>query len=283
MINYVNKYNLPESVIRVLKHSDYDEHDSFVSATSIIDAPYIWKMRKDNINNPEVQIDVEVSGLFNPMFGTAIHALLDKACPDMVTEQRLYADILGSKLSGKADLFHDGIITDYKVTSKYSVRYGKYKPEWENQLNVLAYLHAKNGYEVKGLQIVAILKDLLPQDKFSSEFPEIAIKVINIPKWSLQEQESYLTKRIMLFQKYDTGEIVTQCSPDERWASPTQYAVKKKDSKTAYRVFPDMDTARELAQEKGMIVELRPGTDKRCESYCELKGICPYARTRGYL
>ena len=285
MINYVNKHNLPESVVRVLQHDEYDDHDAFASVTSLIDSPYIWKMRKMYLKDPDVKIDIEVANLFNPMFGTAVHALLDKACshvPGMEVEKRLFTEIAGKTVSGKADLYQDGIITDYKVTSKYAVRYNKYKPEWEDQLNSLAYLFEKNGYEVKGLQIVAILKDLLPQDKFSNEFPPIHIKTITIPKWSLQEQGLYLEKRVRLFDAYDKNDVTSHCSPTERWQTATQYAVKKRESKTAFRLLNDMESARALAQEKGMIVELRPGTDKRCEGYCELTGVCSYAIERGY-
>lgn len=285
MLKYSNPHNLPESMVRVLQHNEYDEHDSFASVTSLIDSPYIWKLRKDYLPDPSVEITLDVAHLFNPMFGTAVHALLEKACTGvegMTVEQRFFAEIAGKKISGKADLYHNGIITDYKVTSKYAVRFGKYKPEWENQLNSLAYLFEKNGYEVKGLQVVAILKDLLPQDKFSNEFPDIPIKVVNIPKWSLQEQGSYLDKRVRLFTAYDENKIVSHCSPEERWQNTTQYAVKKATSKTAFRLLNDLDSAKALAAEKGMIVELRPGTDKRCETYCELTGICSYAIGRGY-
>ena len=84
----------------------------------------------------------------------AVHHVLESTEPsdDVVIEERLFTKINGWVLSGAVD--HQVIkgqtveITDYKVTSVWSVIHGKI--DWERQLNVYAYLVQKNkGKKVK--------------------------------------------------------------------------------------------------------------------------------------
>jgi len=79
-----------------------------------------------------------------------------------LVEQRFFAEIDGWHVSGAIDLQvvdPDGIhIKDYKTTSVWAVMNDK--PEWEQQLNIYAWLVQKNKQvPIKSLQIVGILKD----------------------------------------------------------------------------------------------------------------------------
>ena len=84
------------------------------------------------------------------LFGTSVHAILERSEDTMFseTEQRLYAEVNGWKFSGAIDRQEidkkDGSvnIVDYKVTSVWSVIFGKV--EWERQLNCYAYLCEQN-------------------------------------------------------------------------------------------------------------------------------------------
>lgn len=278
MVNYLNKHNLSAPIFRALTHDDYDQHDSFATVTQLIDAPHIWKLSKT------ANVNVDCTRRFYAMFGSAIHSLIDKVSAGFVSEMRCYVDVLDKKISGKADIYDTKTktITDYKVVSKYMVRYGKHKPEWEKQLNLLAYIYTKNDLPVNQLKITAIVRDLLPQDKLTRDFPDIPIVEFDIPIWTTSEQEKYLVERVRLFMAYETSTITSHCSEAERWRSESKFAVKKPQNKTAYRLLDNAEEAGELAREKGMIVEIRPGADRRCLEYCDYIKVCEYAKEAGY-
>ena len=287
MIQYTNHHNLPVPLFNALIASDYDAHDSFVSVTSLIDSPYIWKMRK-HTGDPHsgILIHEDASSRLWALLGSAIHNLVDKAGADYITEFRASATILGKKISGKNDLFnpYEGVMSDYKVTTKYSIKGGKSKIEWERQLNVLAFLFRRLGLTVTRLEIIAILRDFMFKDKFSYEFPDIPMKIVPIPMWSNTEQEHYVESRTALFIKYDETPItqLEPCNKEERWASDITYACIKKGATKATKLFADAISAQQYADEKGLMIELREASDPRCTEYCSFVKICPYARSKGY-
>lgn len=286
MIKFTNHHNLPEPIYNALVSSDYDAHDSFVSVTSLIDSPYIWKMKQHVGSNNNIEIFEDASDRLWSLLGSSIHNLVDKAGSNFITEFRASSMILGHKLSGKNDLFdpYSGIMSDYKVTSKYTVSNKSHKPEWEKQLNVLAMLFRQFGLKVHKLQIIAILRDFMYKDKYDHQFPDIPIRVINIPMWSNTEQEHYVNQRMSLFIKYYNTPIneLEPCSKEERWASDITYACKKKDAVKASKLFTDPIEAQTYAEEKGMMIELRDAKDMRCMEYCSFVKICPYARSKEY-
>ena len=84
----------------------------------------------------------------------------------VLSEERLFCDEKGWTISGAIDLqeiheengFATVTVSDYKVTSVWSVIYGK--EEWVNQLNCYAWLvRQAKGLSVTKLRIIAILRD----------------------------------------------------------------------------------------------------------------------------
>ena len=287
MIQYTNNHQVPVPLFNALISSDYDAHDSFVSVTSLIDSPYIWKMRKHVGNATSgITIQEDASSRLWALLGSAVHNLVDKAGSDYITEFRASTIILGKKVSGKNDLFnpYNGTMSDYKVTSKYTVKNKEFKKEWELQLNVLAFLFRQLGFNVTRLEIIAILRDFMFKDKFAMEFPKVPIKVIPIPMWSNAEQEQYVQSRVALFIKYDETPItqLEPCSKEERWAADLTYACYAKGSKKATKLFQDALAAQAFADEKGLMIEIREAKDPRCTEYCSFVKICPYARSKDY-
>lgn len=285
MIKYTNSHNLPLPLFKALISSDYDEHDSFVSVTSLIDSPYIWKMKQyAGGNSPSVIIHEDASTRLWAMLGNAVHSLVDKAGSEYITEFRARAIVNEKILSGKADLYdpYKGTISDYKITSKYKAC----KPviEWERQLNVLAFLFRNLGFQVAHLEIIAILRDFMYKDKFDGQFPNIPMKIVPIKLWSNAEQEQYISNRIDLFTKYHNTPIneLEPCSKEERWANDIVYACKAKDAKKSTKNFSNALEAQAFAEAKGLMIELREARDTRCLEYCSLKSICSYARSKDY-
>ena len=98
------------------------------------------------------------------VLGTAVHTMFeDYATGDYLSEERLFTEVNGWKISGAIDIQKtekDGTVSilDYKCTSVWSVIFGK--SSWEQQLNFYAWLLQEcKGLKVSKLQILAVLRD----------------------------------------------------------------------------------------------------------------------------
>lgn len=287
-----NNYGLPESFLDFARNDKYSKGQADISVTTLIDSPRVRLMREHFSDLRQV----DVTDMIWPLFGTAVHHVLESGEPsdDVVVEQRLFTKINGWVLSGAVD--HQKIdrntveITDYKVTSVWSVIHGKI--DWERQLNVYAYLVQKSkGLRVKKLSICAVLRDWNKRDAANKpDYPQAPVVIVDIPMWDEKERIDYIHKRIWLHQeaqvRYDL-EIVEQdrfvpCADDERWKKEDSWAVKKKGQKRAMRVFDNVDEANQYAaaqvsDKKPMPVEIehRPGEYTRCKgNYCGVADFC---------
>jgi hypothetical protein len=221
-----------------------------------------------------------------PLFGTAVHHILESdKSDDVILEERLYATVNDWTISGAID--HQKIgrtsveITDYKCTSVWSVIHGK--PEWENQLNVYAYLVQKNkGLRVSKIQICAILRDWNNRDaKFKPDYPKAPVVLVNIPIWSEEDRISYMKERVQLHQdaqmNYDLVQMFPPCSDEETWKRDDAWAVKKKGLKRAMRVFNSEAEAKDFSEAQSVATEIeyRAGEAVRCKgNYCGVADFC---------
>ena len=134
-------------------------------------------------------------------------------------------------------------IIDYKVTSVWSVIYGK--PEWENQLNCYAYLASKT--KVGSLKICAILRDWNRRDAEKKDYPKAPIVFVDIPLWDKNKTEECIKERIRMHQEaqisFDLNEDVGLCSDEDMWKKNDTWAVKKKGQKRAIRVLDSEEEA----------------------------------------
>jgi hypothetical protein len=221
-----------------------------------------------------------------PLFGTAVHHILESASEDegVILEERLYATVNDWILSGAVD--HQKIegncinITDYKVTSVWSVIHGKI--EWEQQLNCYAFLSQKNkGMKVKSLQICAILRDWNRREaERRDDYPQAPVILVDIPLWPDTKRIDYIKERVAMHQdaqiNYDLAQAFPPCSDEERWKRGEAWAVKKKGNKRAQRVFDNEASAGEFMKDKeNLEIEHREGEYVRCKGdYCGVANFC---------
>ena len=275
-IKYTNKYNLPENLASAIKKDDYDNPDGVISATTLIDDPYRYALAQ-SVN--EVTEDVS-EGLWR-LLGHATHEVLERSGQG-IRETRFYAEHKGLRLSGKPDvyMFDTKTIEDWKITSKYTVRFGRYKPEWEKQLNVLAWLLKQNGQKVESLRIHAILRDFLQSDAHKHDFPDCPFISFDIPLWSDEQAESYITERVELFKHYISRPVfdLPVCSPEARWNSGNIYKIYGANKTRSLKNFDDLEEAEQYAQGKNVEVVKVEGDDKRCLQYCNLKEACRHGK-----
>lgn len=286
---YTNRYNLPQALVDVIS-SDYDPtkaEPTRIGVTTLINPP---RQRMLKIANWDM-IQEDVSDQLWLLMGNAVHYILSEVVKkkekskNRFVEEKIEKEVDGITIVGKLDLY-DGLIRsveDYKITSVWSVIYTD-KVDWENQLNVYAWLLRKCGFEVESLYINAILKDWKKSGRLqNSDYPPIPFKRIKVNLWTFEKQEAYVLERVKHYKECigKSEEELPICSPEERWAKPNTYAVYKGDNKRALRV---LDTPQEadffieanFKKNEPYRLEERKGGDMKCQEYCQVCQFCSY-------
>jgi hypothetical protein len=286
-----NRHGLPETIVRAVQDDEYDKGDSVLSVTQLISPPRIVLLQNLNKDNLEVDVADRVPALL----GTAVHKILEKGSKDLpnyLLEERLFLEVEGWRISGAVDLqidHGDGTwsINDYKITGTYSVQADK--PEWEQQLNLYAYLSYKNhGRKVTSLKIIAILRDWMrKQAEIKPDYPQAQVVTIDIPVWPIEQQEAFIRERVLLHQAaqkaVDNGEPLVYCTDEERWVRGETWALMKEGRKSAVKLYDNKEdavsAAKELGEARGLntghYVEHRPGSPIRCSgNFCLVANYC---------
>lgn len=179
-------------------------------------------------------------------------------------------------------------IRDWKMTSIWSVLNADHQ-DWVRQLNVYAYMRRKLGYEVKHLEVWALIRDWQKREALyggNPKYPFCPFTRITIPLWSLAQQEEYVYERLIQIDGKPQP-----CTAEEMWEKPTVFKVMKKGKKKAHiashyvddKRVPLLSTAEALAAaaKKGVVVDGKnffiqktPGERTRCEMYCSVRDYC---------
>lgn len=292
IMDYTNKYNLPDSIVRALTANTYDLSKATAnvfSATTLISPPKITELSRRHW----ADLVEDASENVWRLFGSSVHFVMDKAAGvNTLTEERINVrmpegevckklDKDGLFVSGKPD-HYEGFNDDYKVTSVWSiVLEPKGKPDWHSQLNIYDWLWYKVGFESKGLRVIAILRDWSRRESLKNkDYPPIPLAVVNIPKWTHEEQEEYIKQRLRLHQsvKKLTDDEIPHCSFAERWEKPTVYAMMKGKNVRSIKNFAEKNLALQAIASAGKeyYLQTRPGKPVRCYDYCPVNKHCSY-------
>lgn len=287
-MKYTNQHGLPAALYNAIVNDDYTKGDAEYSVTELITHPRIILLQRLNREH----ISVDISDRIPSLLGKTLHKICeDSAAPGDITEERFFAEIDGVKISGAVDLqtpLANGTweINDYKLTKAYSVMDAKI--EWEQQLNIYAYLAHLNGRTVSAMKIIAIIKDW--QRKMVSikpNYPEAQAVVVDIAHWGLARQAAYVKERIAIHRKalaaLDGSVTLDYCSDNDRWVRDTKWALMKEGRSSAVRLYDRQEDAEAaLAAGQGDRVVFRQGTATRCEGdYCQVSRWCQQYRGDG--
>ena len=292
-MRFSNDQDLPGALHQFLTYNDYNlggpRFD--ISATKLQDSPQIAQLWREY--GKDVEED-SATRLYSSM-GSGIHSRFEAANAsnaDSIMEKRFLSEFphpldTGGTLtvSAQIDCFEVSTKTlaDLKTVSAWKLVNKDYG-SFETQLNIGACLMRRNGWEVEKLQVYALCRDWSRARQSEGDYPNQPIQVIDIPLWTLEEQEEYISKRLELH--YGSGEKV--CTDKEMWAKPGSFAVKDKGKKRALRVLPTKEKAESwiasqgLVDKKGVSIEERPATYMRCANYCAFgkMGVCPQYNQR---
>ena len=279
-----NAYNLPAPIVRAIERDTYSSGGSDISVTQLIAPPRIVQLRKRH--RSEIQNDV--TDMLWLLLGQAMHHILERGVnlldPE-IAEARVFTEIEGWKVSGQNDLWTPpDLLSDYKCTSTWAFILSD-KPDWEAQLNCLAYLYRSIGFAVNKLQIVAIYRDFSKgKAKQGGNYPKIGAGIHPVKVWPNDECLRFMTERVKIHQAAADlpDDQLPLCSPEDRWEKETTYAVMKKGNKSASKVCSSLNDAHQAiinytynkTKAPEYYVQTRPGESIRCLDYCEVAPWC---------
>ena len=276
-----NKFNLPEPIVNAIKRPTYSKGGANLSVTEMIGSPRIAQLRRLNYDSLEMDAS---EGVF-ALFGTSVHNILEKGVADNhINEERIHTEIDGWTISGAIDLqvqHEDGVvIQDYKTVAAWAVM--NEKIEWEQQLNVYAWLVAREKKQhVKAIEIVAIIRDWSWREaEYKEGYPKAPIVVLPIKLWTYEQQEFYVQTRVHYHAAAhlaaESNTDLPLCSSEDMWERPTTWAVIKVGGVRAKKVCysePEAQAHLESAG-KGYEIQHRPGERVRCAQYCQVRDFC---------
>lgn len=264
-MNYTNLHGLPQAFVDAVMNDSYTGGGD-ISVTKLIDTPQRRVLHKQFSN---LIVEDVIEKMYS-MWGQVAHGILERSDKQAIVEERLYMEVGGWKLSGQLDrlLVADEAIEDWKTLSVFK----KQTKGFEEQLNIYRLLAHRNGFTVNHLRVFAIYRDWRRYEaKRGGDYPPIPFQTIDIPVWSIEDTEKFVANRVAMHQAADKGEVV-ECTDEERWATPTTYALMKEGGKKATKVAL---TSEELGDPpKGFVIETRLGGYRRCAEFCDVAPFC---------
>lgn len=275
-----NKLGLPQAFVSMAE-SQHTPQAKRYSVTALLKGvrEAILQKRHDD------EIEQDVSDMIWMLYGSAAHAVLEKQKEGEaeLKENKLTVQVGEYTLSGVFDLYNDdtGVVTDYKTCSAWKVIYRDYA-DWRRQVLAYAWMLRAIGFNARGGEIVAIMKDhSKTKAKTDQNYPGFPVEKIH---WDFSpadfaECEKWVEERFAAIAAAEAlpDDELPLCSPDERFNSGDKYAVMAKGKKRALRVLDSMEEAEQWKEANGGDhIEVRPGEDKKCENYCSVCQFCNY-------
>ena len=217
-------------------------------------------------------------------FGTAFHAIMEKQESNTFKEEAFEVQVGDWKVTGHLDSYdmEKEIIEDWKTTSVWKVIKQNFD-EWKAQGLTYAWLIRKAGLNVQKCRFIALLKDHSKAEaKRKSDYPQkpVYIYQFDVTDADIEATEQRIINKIKsVTEAYKMqDDEIPPCTPEERWATETKYAVMKEGRQTAVKLCDDRPSAEaymaNLSPEH--YIEERPGEHRRCQRYCPCAEFCNF-------
>ena len=285
-----NKLNLPPAIYNAVCNDTYDGNiENTYSATTLIKDPCEIILT----NRHAAEIEEDASESLYALLGSALHEVLERAKEDEneIREERLFYEFPEGAISGKFDSFDategNEVLRDYKCTSTWTAIYGD-GGKYRAQLSIyLLLFQLVLNIRCRHAQIIQFFRDhSMSKAKFDKSYPQSPIRVIDYyftdEDIAKTEEEVRAKLREISALKDAPDDELPPCSAENRWETPTTYAVKKDGRKSALRVLPSKEEAEtwmELNDGKGCYIEERKGESRKCMNYCKAAPFCHYYLT----
>lgn len=282
-----NKYGLPEPFVDACRR-EYTPKPGRYSATQMLKG--VREVLLTRRHGDEIETDA--SDMVWAIFGTAVHSILERSqeTDTQLKEGFVTAEVMpGYTISGIFDLYDDstGTVTDYKTASVIKWLKKEFD-DYKTQLLIYCWMLRQMGFNARRGEVVALLKDhSKSKARFDKTYPQHPVVKVG---WTFDDAdldviEAFIRERFAAIaeaEKLPDAELPL-CTPEERWAKPTVWAVMKKGRKSAVRLYDDKGDAYQRAAGENrnasgepFYVEERPGSDAKCEGYCSAAPFCEY-------
>ena len=280
-----NKYNLPEAFVKAIQNSRHNA-DKCLSATTLLKGTKEIILTDRHFDEITVDAADEVWALF----GTAVHTILEHQEDEAFKEESFSVDVLDYKVTGKVDRYdmkHE-TIEDWKTASVWKVIFHDFE-DWKRQGLIYTWLLRQSGLNVRHIRFIALLKDHSKSEaNKKADYPQSPVYIYEFDptEEELTNIEAYIKGKVLEVsqnaEKADND--IPECTPEQRWATPTKWAVMKEGRKTAVKVCETEEEAKtfidELEKEKDKhFIEERKGQDKNCSDYCSCCEFCSYYKS----
>lgn len=288
-----NRLSLPSSIVNAVARDPYSKGDANLSVTQLIGPAR--KLILERIHSDELTEDV--ADRLWALLGSIVHEILDRHDAEAWTEERLFIERHGWRISGKFDrvLLEDGSLSDYKLTSTYTVKQGP-KSEWIAQANLYATMLREHGHTINRAEAVTIFRDWQrSKAQHDPDYPQIPVAVLPMPLWTPAECESYILARLTAHA--DAQHELPLCTAEERWERPAKLALIREGNVKATSLHGTLieaeaareheiadDLAKRLAKRKtppkeplvplAFRIDTRPAEQIRCRDYCAAAPVC---------
>jgi len=266
-MNITNRHNLPQAFVDAAK-SDAEPRD-YYSPSMLNDSPRIVHLLRRHWK----ECTEDATDSVWRLFGTAVHKVLEEHGES--AELDLEGSFLGHHLRGQCDIAEAGMIQDWKVTSAWTIVYGSKLGDWAIQLNAYRRMAEQSGSEIKGMQVIAILRDWSKSKaRDSSDYPQAQVVVVDIPV--IKDIDAIIADKLDDFE--DSANLfdddLPHCTNKQKWQDDDKYAVMMRGKKRALKLHLSEEEARSHAVNVGGYVEKRIGYPRRCLEYCPVKDFC---------
>lgn len=283
-----NNLGLPQPFVDAVS-SDYEYTEGRYSVTSLLKGTREAILQRRHHKETET----DVADMVWAIFGTAVHKVLEQSneAAAELKETWLEVEVPGTeyRLSGIFDLFNaeEKKVTDYKTASVWKVIHNDWE-DYRKQLLIYCWMLRQIGFEANKGEIVALLKDhSKSKAKFDKEYPQhpVHIQRFDFTEEDFKEIEKFIVEKFqeIIYAETLKDDELPICSPSERWARPSKYAVMKIGRKKAIKLYDSREEAQLRAENENealgkaeYYVEHRPGTNPKCEEYCSVCKFCSF-------
>lgn len=271
-----NNLRLPQEFVAAVTENERTIDPKSFSVTELIQPTWIsWLKRK----YPDYVEDVSMK--VSAALGTGFHLLMERQDTDGVHEypaKHTFED--GRTLVGRIDrLSKDFLeITDYK-TCKYAKIGRKDFDDWDRQGKCYAWLVWKScAIKPRKFVVVALVTDYsitkAERELGRSEYAPVVRREIELTDADYDETEAWILSRMDAID----AKTHSPCTPEEKWAKPTIWAVKpKKSNVRALKLFSVKEEAERYVKDSGredLDIEERRGENTRCLWWCPMSSFC---------
>ena len=273
-----NELGLPQAFINALNLERHNAKGEY-SATTLLHS-----VRETILTDRHFdEIEVDVADCVWQIWGTAVHLIFERAGIEGFVEERFEVPVSNSKVTGRVDLYdlQNEIVYDWKTASVYKWTFADFD-DWDKQGLIYAWLMKQNGLNVKEIRFVALLKDhSKSKARKESDYPQkpAMVHTVKVTDKALEEIENFIKAKVPELEKAELllDEDLPLCTDEEKWASPSKFAVMKEGRKSAIRLFDTKEEAEgNMSALGGTHIEERKSEARKCLDYCVCRNYCPF-------